>query len=1107
MKTLSLSHRKGERGFTITEVLVASAIFVVIFVAALLIYDRSNKVFKSGVESSDMQQNTRVGFDKLVSDVRLAGFDFDRDGIPFGSSGAVWQKLKAYGTANIVSPTVANGFSYQAKSPGGTTGGTEPTWNKVIGGSTVDGTVTWTTLQGVNQYQQPDEQIEYAHPHAITLRANFDFENHAPCVKYPGTTCGNGRAPEYESAEFPVVTTSNDEIVTYALKSDQTGAGVNLDSIKFFADLPDRRAFPGGRAENERVIDGVDLCTGLTGCSKPPYTLYRITLNNDKTSPQFGNPVFTPLANNVRSLDFTYFSDSVGDPTAAMTFSATGITSAPFAGGASSGGGKYSPITPSASAEIRAQRARIHSVRVNLTGMNQSPDRNYVNPAEPVATITDALGNTIQGYRTYRLESLVVPRNIGKIGQQEQQESPPGAPALKSVCMAACGMALVSWLAPPDDPLQGSVEQYVVFYDTVTPPVRFQKQVGSTTAWIDGLTPGQTYYFRVASVNSFGATVGAAILGAYDPKNATTPEDLTALHASGNGPVTEPPAEQNQISLSWTLPAALKNGGYTCYQVNPAGSNVPGVGIGLGPGEVGDYQVMRSTDPNFNPGTAASFTLISNTALYPLNSLTLGLTQGSFLDQTASPCVDYYYRIRGIKAVCFPKSGTNNTNPQEPSTLVFPPNGTPAIHGIATASGNPIAPASLTEPLPTNVATTSGCSGPTCTAYLQWPKVLLDDSTPAKPLVVTTYRIHRQVWKDDGTGTGTYIFDTESDLPDVPDTTVGSATLDVTTGVANNPYYTDAGLASLEPVTNRQYQYRYTVRAVLPCTPEKLGALSTEYRLCPYVGAAPAITAPGVLIGNGSAGAPWESVSSGSALQVTDATGTTVSKVQVVLTAGATLIDLGTKATSPNFVFPLTGLDPGTVYSAYFIVYNASGCQKILLRYVQGGTPSGCCLSAQRDDPFVVQYTQNTSDVTIFLKNQCGNPLNLQSSGISISYDRALNASPAARVTSIDFPTAAGGFVNQPITDSAAGAGVVTLPAITPPGTAKSSVDANTVNYRLVLHFDNILTNTIQPLTNTCIKYVRPGIDDISGGGPQFCRIVPGPNATVTDFSLATACN
>ena len=103
------NHR--QRGFTLAEILVTTAIFALIMIAALTVYDRSNQVFKQSTEAADLQQSTRIGFEKLVSDVRMAGFDYNRGGSPTG-----------------------------------------------------DG-----------QAPQPDEQIEYAGPSAVVFRANFNY--------------------------------------------------------------------------------------------------------------------------------------------------------------------------------------------------------------------------------------------------------------------------------------------------------------------------------------------------------------------------------------------------------------------------------------------------------------------------------------------------------------------------------------------------------------------------------------------------------------------------------------------------------------------------------------------------------------------------------------------------------------------------------------------------------------------------------------------------------------------------------------------------------------------------------------------------------------------
>ena len=85
MNTSKRTHGRGQRGYTLMEILVAVSVFAIVILAALALYDRSNRVFKTSVESSDMQQSTRVAFDKVSADLRMAGFDYDRDGTPFGA--------------------------------------------------------------------------------------------------------------------------------------------------------------------------------------------------------------------------------------------------------------------------------------------------------------------------------------------------------------------------------------------------------------------------------------------------------------------------------------------------------------------------------------------------------------------------------------------------------------------------------------------------------------------------------------------------------------------------------------------------------------------------------------------------------------------------------------------------------------------------------------------------------------------------------------------------------------------------------------------------------------------------------------------------------------
>jgi len=1093
MKHLSNSQRKSERGFTLTEVLVASAIFVVIFVAALLIYDRSNTVFKRGVESSDMQQNTRVGLEKMISDVRLAGFDYERNGIPSGSGGAVWQKAHGYGVGNFISPTVSNGFTFVC-TQAGTSGNTEPNWGSppTVGAITNDNTVKWRTKLGINQYQQPDEQIEYAHPHAITIRANFDFETHPPCTTYPGPNCANGREPNLEQPEFPVVTTSNQEIVTYVLKSDRA-TGVNNDTINFYADTPDRRAFPGGRSERLVQIRNVDLCTGANGCDKPPYTLYRVTLDDA------GTPVPTPLASNIRSLDFTYYSDPAGSTL--LNFKDTGNTTPASAAvgftsadPASSGGGQYNPINPALSATIRAERAKIHSVRVAVTGMGDSPDGLYTNPTETaVPVINDANGIPVSKYR------------IGKIGLQEQQETPPGTPTLTKVCINACGFAYLEWQAPPPDPTVGTPDNYIVYYDTVLPPVKFQRTFSAVNAWIDGLVPGQQYYFQVKAINSFGPSQVSNSIPTSAPgvgvKNKTTPMDPPAPLATGFPVVSPVTAQNNQITVNWTLPTANVAGqdDYLCYQ--NVGSSTQQYGIA--PGEITRWDVLRGTTPLF---TSAQATLVSSLAAN--SPATIGLTTGSFVDLTAVPCVDYYYRIQGIKNSCFPATAANNVAPGVPNTTIVPAYGTSGTRALASASGNPAAPTNFINPLPPAPQSSFDGLTNTYTIYLQWFKSSTDDSTPPKPMVVQDYTITREKWKADATGNYT-IVPGGTVTTNVTDTTPGTGVYATFTG-ANVPYYQDT--APGLDIDGLAFQYRYTVAATLPCSPVKTSVPSSEVRYpCPYVplsgGASSIVVSVSNLLGTGdgtSIPKAWETNPSGSAVSVS---GPGIVSAQVVLAdlAGTAVIDLGTQ--SSGFTYPLATLDSGTVYRLYVVAKDTNGCQGIRLFYVQGGTTSGCCLEAFADNPFVVQYTQGTTDVTIFLNNSCTDPLVIQSNGIKIKYDPTLLPA-ATKVLSVDFPNAtpAGSPINVAIADPATG----TLPPLSVPGGARNPVGANSPtssgSYAITLHFNNILTNVKSPLDSVngsvCINYLRTGIDNAPG---QFCKIVPRPSGS-TDFNDPATC-
>ncbi|MBI1949990.1 MAG: prepilin-type N-terminal cleavage/methylation domain-containing protein, partial [Acidobacteria bacterium] len=74
------STEQAGRGFSLIEMMVASAIFAIAAAVAFILYSAAQKSYKSGENFTDQQQGTRVAFDRMISDIRLAGFNYNPDG-------------------------------------------------------------------------------------------------------------------------------------------------------------------------------------------------------------------------------------------------------------------------------------------------------------------------------------------------------------------------------------------------------------------------------------------------------------------------------------------------------------------------------------------------------------------------------------------------------------------------------------------------------------------------------------------------------------------------------------------------------------------------------------------------------------------------------------------------------------------------------------------------------------------------------------------------------------------------------------------------------------------------------------------------------------------
>ena len=73
--------KASQRGMSMVEVLVALTILVIAVLIALMVYDAARKSFKKGENATEQQQAVRIAFDKLNSDLRMAGFNTNPDGV------------------------------------------------------------------------------------------------------------------------------------------------------------------------------------------------------------------------------------------------------------------------------------------------------------------------------------------------------------------------------------------------------------------------------------------------------------------------------------------------------------------------------------------------------------------------------------------------------------------------------------------------------------------------------------------------------------------------------------------------------------------------------------------------------------------------------------------------------------------------------------------------------------------------------------------------------------------------------------------------------------------------------------------------------------------
>ena len=1011
--------RKHQRGFSLAEILIAVAVFAIIFIAALMIYDRSNRVFKSGVESSATQQSTRVAFDRVVADLRMAGYDYDRDGIPSGS------------------------------------------------------------VAGINQYQQPDEQIEYVGQGAIAIRGNFDYETDPnPVIPVGKPKCDKGCEPDYVPAalQFPVVTTGNDEIVAYVLMSPTAPAG---NPVTFYVDsYKPRKVFPGagGTTEKQITITSTVNAAGQTlypdqTNANPPYTLYRVSLNDGTAD---GTPViFTPVADNIRSLTFQYYQDAAGTlPLKDLASPAVVIPQANLA--ATVGGlGQYDPANPTGAVIPRAIRGRIQAVRMTLVGMNEAADFNYTDPTETLAAM--------RPYRKYRLESLISPRNYSRRGFREQEFKEPGPPTLTKICTGYCGIVHLEWQAPAPDATKGGVESYAILYDTdLTGGFTYFADVGNTTtAFVTVDPPASNWFFAVAAVNSYGSAVSPALAVPYNAKNATKPAlDSTTVHATGDGHPAHV-EEPNRVRLFWQAPNSSTSGTITCnigapspiYPIQETKGyelwrrvNTPSPNEELA--VPSSPQWTKVLDPSASGAGAPSYDPLTNTV--------------TFIDTTAANCISYWYKVKAVERC--PLAADNITSASDNESAW-----SSAIPGQATSSDLPAAPSNLDLDY-SGIPALSRCDNATnlCQAALIWPKVQL--SQTSTPMAVDTYYLER-IRKKAGSpanvpgpgGNATEVFEVDSTM--------------YTELAGGQIAFTHTNSQFLEHDVSDSVNYLYEFRiAAKSCTTTSGSAAYGPMRIfpCAFAGGAVSMSIANTMQGTGTFASPWVISTPSTATATTAAT---VAYGRMTLYAGATstvLCDNTGSFTSFTCSWP-SGLADETTYRLEVFLQDAAGCTTSK-NYFVSESNNNCCLTPQSVDATIVAIDAPSQKVTIRIDNNCSETLQIQPDGIRIEWNPSLlSGTGQKRLDQITYPVQTGSGTtidNVPNSDNNVSPVLSDPSQANTNGAGKNPVLASSSSYTFDIHFNR--TFTLNPITKVCITYRRPS--DLAN---RTCKILPVPSNSV----------
>ena len=373
---------------------------------------------------------------------------------------------------------------------------------------------------------RPDEQLEAAYATAITVRADFDADDPIEVDLPEEALAGSGAA-------FRAVSTGNDEIVSYVLAKPD---GNSSDTLEFSADV--------GGAVRDASIEDIAVGRIDLAQSDPPYTLYKVVLENDPSGccgTSFARRI--PIVDNVRSLRFRYYDRS---------------------------GTELAPPGGAETVAAIAARASIRRIGVAIEALTRDADPHWVDA-------TDSDPET-RGFRKFELEGEVAPPNLGRgpIRDLQADLTPPSRPDLPSLYPGHCGGLFIDW---SPNPAQDDVAYYRIAYGTDSSALDGGRSSLVPGLFVDGMSDDTSYYVSVQAVDASGNLSLPGPVEVVATANANTPAAVLDLNA-----VSSP----GQVDLGWSETA--ENTGSTAGDpTSPAIRDLAG------------YRVYRSAVPGFVP--------------------------------------------------------------------------------------------------------------------------------------------------------------------------------------------------------------------------------------------------------------------------------------------------------------------------------------------------------------------------------------------------------------------------------------------------------------------------------------------------------------------------